>query len=329
MKKFISLLVFFLSICFVSSVLANATNRFTICNHTGAAAFDLHLVFNNGGNQLTSTIVQTPAAGQNYGWTTNSASASVNIIWVAGSNVPNGQCVKIDVTTNGASLTLDSGYWTDASHNPQGSSFTNPDDVILVASAGSNCFPPSGCQYACANPFYQYGSVALSNVTFQIGSCQTPPASGTQTQTFTGSAQGNSSFSGPFSCPISGSMALTFVDSQNTSYFYNTQMLSLNLSGGTLPSGIMVRANTTQSSVGQTIIRRDSTGQFHISSFFDIFTELSTDGGNTWIPSAANPSHSVLQPNASSIPALSHWGLIALSVLVLAMGIFFVRRAMA
>ena len=61
------------------------------------------------------------------------------------------------------------------------------------------------------------------------------------------------------------------------------------LSGGTLPGGVMVRESPTKASVGRTSVRTDTNGAYHISSFFDIFTEVSLDGGNTWSPSTTGP----------------------------------------
>lgn len=66
--------------------------------------------------------------------------------------------------------------------------------------------------------------------------------------------------------------------------FYDTEMLQLDLSGGTLPSGVMLRESPTLASTGQTRIDSIGGGVYHIDSFFDVFTELSIDGGATWTP---------------------------------------------
>jgi hypothetical protein len=64
---------------------------------------------------------------------------------------------------------------------------------------------------------------------------------------------------------------------------FQTEMLSLDLS---LSGGLaMIRESPTLPSLGTTTITPIGGGQFHIDSFFDVFTELSLDGGNTWIPS--------------------------------------------
>jgi hypothetical protein len=71
---------------------------------------------------------------------------------------------------------------------------------------------------------------------------------------------------------------------------YDTEMLQMDLSGGGLPAGVMIRESPTLASTGGSSITDLGGGQFHISSFFDIFTELTIDGGQTWVP-ADGPLH--------------------------------------
>jgi len=59
---------------------------------------------------------------------------------------------------------------------------------------------------------------------------------------------------------------------------FSTEMLSLNVAG----RGLMLRESPTRPSPGKTNIRPLSTGGDMISSFFDVFTEISLDGGQTW-----------------------------------------------
>lgn len=67
---------------------------------------------------------------------------------------------------------------------------------------------------------------------------------------------------------------------------YATEITQMNLDGtvpgfGNLP--LMLRASPTLPSLGQHTVQPDPRG-YRISSFFDVFTELSTDGGTTWVP---------------------------------------------
>jgi PEP-CTERM motif len=75
---------------------------------------------------------------------------------------------------------------------------------------------------------------------------------------------------------------------------YNTEMLSLNLTGdypgpgGPIP--FIIRESPTLASTGEHSRTPLSDGTFKIDSFFDVFTELSLDGGQTFIP-ASGPVH--------------------------------------
>ena len=66
---------------------------------------------------------------------------------------------------------------------------------------------------------------------------------------------------------------------------YDTEMLQLDISGGQLPPGVMIRESPTKQSLGRITMSDAGGGLYHIDSFFDVFTELSLDGGATWIPS--------------------------------------------
>jgi len=61
-------------------------------------------------------------------------------------------------------------------------------------------------------------------------------------------------------------------------------MLAMNLSGG----GALVRESPTLPSLGRTTITDQGGGLYRIDSFFDVFTELSLDGGQTWMPSSGS-----------------------------------------
>lgn len=70
--------------------------------------------------------------------------------------------------------------------------------------------------------------------------------------------------------------------------FFDTEMLQLDISGGPL----LIRESPTRASTGRTAVTDVGGGMYQIDSFFDVFTELSLDGGQTWYPStdaAGNP----------------------------------------
>jgi hypothetical protein len=59
---------------------------------------------------------------------------------------------------------------------------------------------------------------------------------------------------------------------------------------------IVIREDPTQASVGQTTITDLGGGLYHIDSFFDVFTELSVDGGSSWIAAAEPVRMELVQP---------------------------------
>ena len=67
----------------------------------------------------------------------------------------------------------------------------------------------------------------------------------------------------------------------NVTGTFTTELLSMNLSTG----AVLIRESPTLASLGQTTIEDIGGGLFRISSFFDVFTELSLDGGQNFIPS--------------------------------------------
>lgn len=71
---------------------------------------------------------------------------------------------------------------------------------------------------------------------------------------------------------------------------FQTEMLALNISGTHDPTTtFMIRESPTLASAGRTTIESLPGGQYRIDSFFDIFTELSLDGGQTWAPAVPEP----------------------------------------
>jgi hypothetical protein len=92
--------------------------------------------------------------------------------------------------------------------------------------------------------------------------------------------------------------------------FYDSEMLSLSLEGvDPLIGPFMIRESPTLPSLGHYSVEALASGQFRIDSFFDIFTELSLDGGQTWTPSQG-PSRLTLMPEPSAIALLGFGGLL-------------------
>jgi hypothetical protein len=72
--------------------------------------------------------------------------------------------------------------------------------------------------------------------------------------------------------------------------YFETEMLLFDVSSSGSGSSFRLRESPTLPSKGKTSLRLQSDGTFQVSSFFDVFTEISLDGGTTWSPSTA-PTH--------------------------------------
>jgi hypothetical protein len=71
---------------------------------------------------------------------------------------------------------------------------------------------------------------------------------------------------------------------------WDTEMLALDISGGGLPAGVMIRESPTLPSTGQTTITAPTNGGYEIISIFtNLNMEGSTDSNNTWIATEAIP----------------------------------------
>ena len=79
---------------------------------------------------------------------------------------------------------------------------------------------------------------------------------------------------------------------------FDTEMLELDICDGSLPQGVMLRESPSKASLGKTSVRQVP-GGYMIGSFFDVFPELSLDGGQTWSPSP-DSSHVELRADPAS-----------------------------
>lgn len=60
----------------------------------------------------------------------------------------------------------------------------------------------------------------------------------------------------------------------------------------------MIRESPAKASLGRTSVRTNTlSGGYMISSFFDVFTEVSLDGGQTWSPDVTDPGTLALATN--------------------------------
>ncbi len=196
--------------------------------------------------------------------------------------------------------------------------------VVALAFAGqtfaqvfstSNAFPdPFGIYKSVGTVFYPIppgGLVTLEGLTLSspAGSIAPPlsPASATWGPAAITADTAMSFFGGPtlLSSNVDvASASITGLADDPPFHFYATEMLSLNLTG--LPFGAQIRESPTLASTGNHSIT-DVPGGYVIDSFFDVFTELSLDGGATWFPSTGpmhieNPEPTALGLLAVAVP---------------------------
>lgn len=99
---------------------------------------------------------------------------------------------------------------------------------------------------------------------------------------------------GPLSVTISNTSP-----NGSTMSFFATEITRMNVSGVSPQFGnFMLRESPTKQSLGQHTLRPDPRG-YRVSSFFDVFTELSTDNGASWIPADRSMRLSASAPAAA------------------------------
>ena len=109
-------------------------------------------------------------------------------------------------------------------------------------------------------------------------------------------------FEGQPPLTATGSGHIVGTGSGTTFRTFETEMLSLDL---TSDSPVRFRESQTLASLGGATIESLPSGDFRIDSFFDVFVEISLDGGATWSPSvgAVNLT-STPEPNSLTLFAM-------------------------
>ena len=88
----------------------------------------------------------------------------------------------------------------------------------------------------------------------------------------------------PAPAELTGPVEVVVRPRAGTTGLFDTEIVSMSLSGSAGPTPVIVRENPApfSESLGGTEITDIGGGLYHIDSFFDVFTELSVDGGSSW-----------------------------------------------
>ena len=201
-----------------------------------------------------------------------------------------------EVSTDGGSS------WASATNGPA------HEELQRIAQANTfsdYLFPQPNGQYVCQQGWMAYfaSGIVISNFVNQsFTSAITPPLPGTTTShTFGSTVEMDVSYDGGLTYSHEASPALNTAQitcrlgDDGVTEYYDTEMLQLNISGGSLPPGVQIRESPTKSSLGRTTMSVNGTDN-DCDSFFDIFIEVSTDSGQSWQPTLTGPATLTLNP---------------------------------
>jgi hypothetical protein len=166
-----------------------------------------------------------------------------------------------------------------------------------------------------------YGPIVLSNIALQpLQPVDRELVNGGQDeiQSFDGLISGDFEVGGleiPGQSAIGPLTVIVYGYGVSQTGVFATEITSLLLSAPDF-GGLLLRESPTLPSTGQTTITPIGGGMFHIESFFDVFTELSLDGGATWSPDTSGPAHIVLtsavpEPSTMALAGIGALGLLA------------------
>lgn len=75
---------------------------------------------------------------------------------------------------------------------------------------------------------------------------------------------------------------ITLAETQGATRTFDTELLTFELGGSAMPTGVMVRESPSVASTGRTTITDLSDDRYRVDAFYDVWLEISLDGGGTW-----------------------------------------------
>jgi len=164
--------------------------------------------------------------------------------------------------------------------------------------SSSDCFPPLDPGAAYAGRVLSWPGFTMNNPALgQFSACLAPPANVGDTTVHLFNAIFEADFLNPDGAQVHATgTAAAQIQLQKVQKVqralalgdisvYDAVILQLEIDFGLLLPAVRIRANPAMASLGQTVIEDLGRSAFGIDSFFDVFTELSVDGGQTWIRS--------------------------------------------
>jgi len=196
--------------------------------------------------------------------------------------------------------------------------------VLAQCQTDQNCWPPFGvtCAYPAPGPVFYPGTPAgIRNIEmFDPNACAPyPPTGGPSIDSFFDIIiiieltmnGGTDWLLGVFYSPCGVRVQPPIPVGPDQVFDAEMLQLQIDLQGPITPPGMMLRESPSQPSVGQTIKRVLGSGQYRIDSFFDVFTELSLDGGQNWFQ-GSQPLHVTTVDRYQTASRTSTWGTVKL-----------------
>jgi hypothetical protein len=166
--------------------------------------------------------------------------------------------------------------------------------------------PPPNSEYLDKGGLFAFypNGIVISNVHQHsfTASIPPPPPGNSIVHSFGSAVDMQISFDGgqtfsPATASASATMLISSSQDSGDTRYFDTEMLQLDISGGSLPANVMIRESQTRASLGRIseYAIGGGGGGYKIESFFDIYTEVSTDGGMSWYPTFVGPGTVYLQ----------------------------------